>query len=475
MLGELGGSRGGPWAGGGGQSLLGFWQHHNGQRQRREPAAAAEDANFALAAAAAECKIFQQVVKEEALCSEHNESASPDVKGCARDWDGLTCWPRATFGEVVKIPCPRFFEEFTSTHGFLQRNCTQEEYWSEPFPPYTIACGFDEGSSKGPEDQKSYYSAFWRVYTAGYAASVMSLITALIVFAAFRKFHCTRNYIHMHLFVSFILRAVAVFTKDAVLFADETMDHCLMSTVACKAAVAFFQFSILANFFWLLIEGIYLQTLLLLTFVSNKKFVWWFIFTGWGAPTAVMFAWVLTRIHQQNTGCWDDDENGVVLWIIKGPILLTVLINFIIFINVIRILVHKLKSQEGGGSHSSHFVRLAKSTLLLIPLFGVHYIVFAFFPESTGLEARLYIELGLGSFQGFVVALLYCFSNAEVQTELKKQLCKWQHQEYLTFSHRHGALSRETSPVNYVTQLSLLDKISPKRRTSVLQDGVTTV
>ncbi|XP_032550025.1 vasoactive intestinal polypeptide receptor-like isoform X2 [Chiroxiphia lanceolata] len=279
----------------------------------------------------------------------------------------------------------------------------------------------------------------------------------------------------MHLFVSFILRAIAVFTKDAVLFADETMDHCLMSTVACKAAVAFFQFSILANFFWLLIEGIYLQTLLLLTFVSNKQFVWWFIVTGWGAPAAVLFAWVLTRIHQQNTGCWDDDENGVVLWIIKGPILITVLINFIIFINVIRILVHKLKSQEGGGSHSSHFMRLAKSTLLLIPLFGVHYIVFAFFPESTGLEARFYIELGLGSFQGFVVALLYCFSNAEVQSELKKQLCKWQYQEYLTFTHKHGTLSRENSPVNYVTQLSLLEKISPKRKTSGYHNGVTTV
>ncbi|KAI6074760.1 Vasoactive intestinal polypeptide receptor 1-like protein [Aix galericulata] len=291
-----------------------------------------------------ECKIFQQVVKEEALCLEKNESVSSDFK------------------------------------GFLQRNCTQKAYWSEPFPPYAVACGFDEGSSKGPEDQKSYYSAFWRVYTAGYAASVTSLITALIVFAAFRKFHCTRNYIHMHLFVSFILRAIAVFTKDAVLFADETMDHCLMSTI-----------------------------------------------------------------------------------------------NFIIFINVIRILVHKLKSQDGGGSHSSHFVRLAKSTLLLIPLFGVHYIVFAFFPESTGLEARLYIELGLGSFQGFVVALLYCFSNAEVQSELKKQLCKWQYQEYLSFTHKHGTMSRENSPVNYVTQLSLLEKISPKRKTSAYQNGVTSV
>lgn len=41
--------------------------------------------------------------------------------------------------------------------GFLQRNCTQEAYWSEPFPPYAVACGFDEGSSKGPEDQVSFY------------------------------------------------------------------------------------------------------------------------------------------------------------------------------------------------------------------------------------------------------------------------------------------------------------------------------
>ena len=43
--------------------------------------------------------------------------------------------------------------------------------------------------------------------------------------------------------------------------------------------------------------------------------------------------------------------------------------------------------------------RLAKSTLFLIPLFGMHYTVFAFLPENTGVAARLYIELGLGSFQ----------------------------------------------------------------------------
>lgn len=43
--------------------------------------------------------------------------------------------------------------------------------------------------------------------------------------------------------------------------------------------------------------------------------------------------------------------------------------------------------------------RLTKSTLLLIPLFGVHYVVFALFPEHIGVDARLYFELVLGSYQ----------------------------------------------------------------------------
>ena len=49
--------------------------------------------------------------------------------------------------------------------------------------------------------------------------------------------------------------------------------------------------------------------------------------------------------------------------------------------------------------------RLARSTLLLIPLFGIHYTVFAFSPEDVSKRERLVFELGLGSFQVGVVCV----------------------------------------------------------------------
>uniref|UniRef100_A0A3Q2G843 Growth hormone releasing hormone receptor b n=1 Tax=Cyprinodon variegatus TaxID=28743 RepID=A0A3Q2G843_CYPVA len=321
--------------------------------------------------------------------------------------------------------------------GFVSRNCT-EEGWSELNPHY---------------EDTTYFSNFKQLYTAGYATSLISLITAIFVFTAFRKFHCTRNYIHINLFFSFILRASAVFIKDLVLFNDENMDHCFMSTVSVSA-VAFFQFSILANYFWLLVEGMYLQTLLALTFVFQKKYFWWYILIGWGLPTIIITAWILSRNFYNNKGCWDDTDVAFIWWIIKGPITASLLVNFIIFLNVIRILVQKLTTPGVSGNDTSHFKRLAKSTLLLIPLFGMHYMVFAFLPEHTGAEARLFIELGLGSFQGFVVALLYCFLNGEVS----KRFWKWQTQSYLSYSKRRRTLLNESSTV---TQTSVLDKSSP--------------
>ncbi|XP_056115114.1 vasoactive intestinal polypeptide receptor 1 [Rhinichthys klamathensis goyatoka] len=407
------------------------------------------------------CALVAEHMKAQEQCihtqrqEAHN---SNNITGCHTNWDDIWCWYRAEVGQVVNVSCSEVSQLFATNHGFILRNCTKNG-WTKIYPSYENACEIVEDVES--ETETTYYSTFRQVYTAGYATSLISLISAIFVFTAFRKFHCTRNYIHINLFASFILRASAIFIKDAVLFADENLDHCFMSTTSCKAAVAFFQFSILANYFWLLVEGMYLQTLLALTFVSQKKYFWWYILIGWGLPTLILIIWVLARNFFDNRGCWDDTDVAYFWWIIKGPITISLLINFFIFINVIRILVQKLKSRGMGGNDTNHFMRLAKSTLFLIPLFGMHYMVFAFLPENTGENARHFLELGLGPFQGFVVALLYCFLNGEVQAELKKRMWKWQTQNYLRYSKRRRTLFTESSTV---TQISVLEKSSPKEQ-----------
>ncbi|XP_037313698.1 pituitary adenylate cyclase-activating polypeptide type I receptor isoform X1 [Pungitius pungitius] len=362
---------------------------------------------------------------------------------CPWEWDNLTCWQSASVGQVVVVNCPELFHAFMDPEdemGRISRNCT-EEGWSEPFPHYVDVCLFYDNATK-PD---TYFASVKALYTVGYSTSLVSLTTAMVILCRFRKLHCTRNFIHMNLFVSFILRAISVFIKDGVLYAQEDSDHCFVHTVACKAVMIFFHYCVMSNYFWLFIEGLYLFTLLVETFFPERRYFYWYTIVGWGTPTICVTVWAVLRLHFHDTGCWDTNENTALWWVIKGPVVASIMINFVLFVGIIIILVQKLQSPDIGGNESSIYLscaqkcfseptqavqhscrmselstitlRLARSTLLLIPLFGIHYTVFAFSPEDVSKRERLVFELGLGSFQGFVVAVLYCFLNGEFLPE----------------------------------------------------------
>uniref|UniRef100_A0A8B7WES8 Vasoactive intestinal polypeptide receptor 2 n=1 Tax=Castor canadensis TaxID=51338 RepID=A0A8B7WES8_CASCN len=238
-----------------------------------------------------------------------------------------------------------------------------------------------------------------------------------------RKLHCTRNYIHLNLFLSFILRAVSVLVKDNVLYSSSGTLHCPdqpSSWVGCKLTLVFFQYCIMANFYWLLVEGLYLHTLLVAVLPPSRCFLA-YLLIGWGIPTICIGAWTAARLSLEDTGCWDTNDHSVPWWVIRMPILISIIVNFVLFVSIIRILLQKLTSPDVGGNDQSQYKRLAKSTLLLIPLFGVHYMVFAAFPIGISSTYQILFELCVGSFQGLVVAVLYCFLNSEVQCELKRR------------------------------------------------------
>ncbi|XP_068002005.1 pituitary adenylate cyclase-activating polypeptide type I receptor isoform X5 [Melanerpes formicivorus] len=383
------------------------------------------------------------IKKEQETCLEKIRRAAAlnplndSSPGCPGMWDNITCWKPASVGEIVFVKCPALFRFIISEDGWevdnlgqthagdydllestaqsplgdISRNCT-EDGWSEPFPHYYDACGFDENETES-DNQDYYYLSVKALYTVGYSTSLVSLTTAMVILCRFRKLHCTRNFIHMNLFVSFILRAISVFIKDGVLYAEQDGNHCFISTVECKAVMVFFHYCVMSNYFWLFIEGLYLFTLLVETFFPERRYFYWYTIIGWGTPTICVTVWAVLRLHFDDTGCWDMNDNTALWWVIKGPVVGSIMINFVLFIGIIVILVQKLQSPDIGGNESSIYLRLARSTLLLIPLFGIHYTVFAFSPENVSKRERLVFELGLGSFQGFVVAVLYCFLNGE--------------------------------------------------------------
>ncbi|XP_057360619.1 pituitary adenylate cyclase-activating polypeptide type I receptor isoform X2 [Manis pentadactyla] len=454
--------------------------------------------------------------KEQAMCLEKIQRANDlmglndSSPGCPGMWDNITCWKPAHVGEMVLVSCPELFRifnpdqgefEFTDSNSLdlsdmrvVSRNCT-EDGWSEPFPHYFDACGFDEYESE-TGDQDYYYLSVKALYTVGYSTSLVTLTTAMVILCRFRKLHCTRNFIHMNLFVSFMLRAISVFIKDWILYAEQDSNHCFISTVECKAVMVFFHYCVVSNYFWLFIEGLYLFTLLVETFFPERRYFYWYTIIGWGTPTVCVSVWAVLRLYLDDTGCWDMNDSTALWWVIKGPVVGSIMVNFVLFIGIIVILVQKLQSPDMGGNessiyltnlslgvpkktredplpvpsdqHSLPFLRLARSTLLLIPLFGIHYTVFAFSPENVSKRERLVFELGLGSFQGFVVAVLYCFLNGEVQAEIKRKWRSWKVNRYFTvdFKHRHPSLA--SSGVNGGTQLSILSKSSSQIRMSGL-------
>ncbi|KAG7524177.1 vasoactive intestinal polypeptide receptor-like [Solea senegalensis] len=418
------------------------------------------------------CDMMREIDREQDACEAHIENTTT---GCRGIWDKITCWPNANIGEVVTIPCPKYLFYFSG--DFLPRNlsktCTEDGWTPISMDSYIMDCGYNPNSTTDDNTGEFFY-AIKVGYTIGHTVSLISLTIAIIILCLFRKLHCTRNYIHMHLFVSFILKAVAVFIKDVVLYDVGETENC-QSSVGCKAVVVFFQYGIMASYFWLLVEGLYLHALLAVSFFSERKYFWWYILIGWGAPTIFISAWVITKAYLNDPGCWETIDDSP-WWIIKTPILVTILVNFFLFIFIIRILRQKMNCPDIGRKESNQYSRLAKSTLLLIPLFGINYIIFAFIPDHIHPQVRMVFDLILGSFQGFVVAVLYCFLNGEVQSEIKRKWRRWMLQRFLGTDTKYQQPSIGSNGNNFSTQITMLTKCSPAtRRTSACQEHLSAI
>lgn len=70
---------------------------------------------------------------------------------------------------------------------------------------------------------------------------------------------------------------------------------CFSMQAACKASVVFCHYCVMCNFFWLLVEAVYLNSLLVSTFPRIRRCLWSFALLGWGETRADLCVFLSPR------------------------------------------------------------------------------------------------------------------------------------------------------------------------------------
>ncbi|XP_019867693.1 vasoactive intestinal polypeptide receptor 1-like [Aethina tumida] len=404
-------------------------------------------------------QVYRNLVDQESICkntygSNVTQDNRPPIFNqtsqswmCPAYWDTIYCWPETPANTTAIVECPSYVTGFNETHN-ASRTCNEGGFWflrnNKTWSNYT---GCYSGSTTTilvdvkPESisktLQNILPVVKMISQTGYAASLISLIIAFLIMFSIKKLHCARNILHMNLFASFILRAFILILKDLLFYEglgtsedfivieENKYFNINMETnnFKCKLLTSFVQYFTTANYSWILMEGLYLNNLIFRAlFVDSSKNIVHYIILGWGLPLLVVIPWILARIWLEDTLCWTSQVNNIAFLIIAVPTIISIIINFILFVIISIVLYSKLRSPINEDSR--RYQKWAKSTLVLVPLFGVHYFILLIFyfvrkTEDTVELIWLICDILFGSFQGFFVAILYCFLNGDVKVELK--------------------------------------------------------
>ncbi|XP_076264130.1 secretin receptor-like isoform X2 [Rhynchophorus ferrugineus] len=364
---------------------------------------------------------------------------------CPPFFDEIACWPPQPANTTAVSPCPSYIQGFLKENN-ATRQCMENGQWymlheNNTYTNYStcarsrhtqtfIKLNLTENMSDISENSLKIIKA---ISETGYTVSLISLLIAFTIMFKIKRLHCARNILHMNLFASFILRSFMHIFRDLT-FEDGlglSKDFITYNNGSryfhvnywginfeCKLIVSLVQYFTTANYSWILMEGLYLNNLILRAlFTDSNKNLAYYISFGWGLPLLVVIPWVIAKIRFEDKFCWTTNESFKVYAIIAIPTLASVLLNFVLFVVISIVLYKKLKSPVNEDSR--RYLKWAKSTLVLVPLFGVNYSVFLIFYFMKEELIWMICDTLFGSFQGFFVAILYCFLNGEVKAEMK--------------------------------------------------------
>ncbi|XP_028278741.1 calcitonin gene-related peptide type 1 receptor isoform X2 [Parambassis ranga] len=369
--------------------------------------------------------VTKKILDSQYKCFEKINRDTPYNKSgvyCSRNWDGWLCWEDTPAGTYTSQNCPNYFDDFDPTEK-ATKYCGEDGQWfrhpdtNRTWSNYTLC--IENTSAK----LKSAYILFYMAIV-GHALSIASLLISLAIFFYFRSLSCQRITLHKNLFCSYVLNsALTIIYLVTVVNNPKVVSR---NPVGCKVLHFFHMYMLGCNYFWMLCEGIYLHTLIVVAVFAEEQHLHWYYLLGWGFPLVPVSIHAVARKKYFDDNCWMSVETHL-LYAVHGPIMAALLVNLFFLLNIIRVLVTKLRDTH--RAESNMYMKAVRATLILVPLLGIQFVICPWRPENRlAGEVYEYIMHILMHYQGLLVATIFCFFNGEVQAALKRQWMQYKTQ-----------------------------------------------
>ncbi|XP_065324324.1 calcitonin receptor-like isoform X3 [Gordionus sp. m RMFG-2023] len=198
--------------------------------------------------------------------------------------------------------------------------------------------------------------------------------------------------------------------------------QCLKIDKWCNYFAFLNKYLLITTYCWMFNEGVYLYNILIFA-LNVKDSIKLYLAFGWGFPLIPLVIYVGLKWSRDHLGCWIMTAS-LTDWVINSICIIILLINVIFLIQIIKIIVVKLKS----GQQKEHlwYRQTLKAVLFLVPLFGIQILLTLYRPPLTNgfLEVYHILNSLLEGLQGFSVALILCYLNGEVINKFRTRLRK---------------------------------------------------
>uniref|UniRef100_A0A672IQJ1 Calcitonin gene-related peptide type 1 receptor n=1 Tax=Salarias fasciatus TaxID=181472 RepID=A0A672IQJ1_SALFA len=337
---------------------------------------------------------------------------------CSRNWDGWLCWDDTPAGTSASQNCPNYFDDFDPTEK-ATKFCGEDGQWFRHPETNRTWSNYTPCNAHTKEKLASAYILFYMAIV-GHALSIVSLLISLAIFFYFRSLSCQRITLHKNLFCSYVLNsALTIIYLVAVVDNPELVDR---NPVGCKVLHFFHMYMLGCNYFWMLCEGIYLHTLIVVAVFAEEQHLHWYYLLGWGFPLVPVSIHAVARKKYFDDNCWMSVETHL-LYAVHGPIVAALLVNLLFLLNIIRVLVTKLRDTH--RAESNMYMKAVRATLILVPLLGIQFVIIPWRPENR-LAGEVYEYIMHILMHHQVSCVFLC--GVQVQAALKRQWMQYKTQ-----------------------------------------------